>query len=130
MSKPVFEDLFVFSSGRRNRASYFLHSISVASAVIAIVGIFAMSAPTAFDPGAAGYSDLTSALYVALIGLLIFPFILSSWAVGAQRCRDFGWTGWAILLTALPYIGFLFSLALLFMPGADGENQYGPDPRI
>ena len=46
----------------------------------------------------------------------------------AQRCRDFGWTGWAALLCLLPYGGMAFTFALAFIPGTDGPNRYGPAP--
>ena len=61
---------------------------------------------------------------------LIFkiPFFVSAWAVAAQRCRDFGWTGWAVLISLLLYIGTLFSIVIIFIPGNLGENQYWEDP--
>lgn len=49
-------------------------------------------------------------------------------AVTTQRCRDFGWTGWAVLTLAIPLINFLFGLALILVPGDRGDNRYGPDP--
>lgn len=59
--------------------------------------------------------------------LLFVPVTVSSWAVGGQRCRDFGWTGWAVLLTMIPYIGLLFAVALMVIPGTVGDNRYGAD---
>jgi len=52
---------------------------------------------------------------------------VSSWEVAAPRCRDFGWTGWAALITIVPYLGWAFALALYFIPGTLGYNRYGPD---
>ena len=65
---------------------------------------------------------------MVIAGLLTIPAVLASWAVGAPRCRDFGWTGWAMLLTLIPYLGWIYALAILFIPGTAGENRYGPDP--
>lgn len=114
MSKPIFEDLFSFE-GRRNRKSYFLYILimTVISIVLAMVLV----------PIAVGTGGIGMVLFV-----LFLPILVSSWAVGSQRCRDFGWTGWAILISAIPYVGILFALALLFIPGNQGSNRYGEDP--
>ncbi len=115
MSKPVFQDIFRFS-GRRNRKSYFLFGVVSAVGLGAIWGI------------ALGLSRNGEWTMMVLAGLLTIPAAVASWAVAAQRCRDFGWTGWAILLTLIPYLGALFALVILFIPGTAGPNRYGPDP--
>lgn len=117
MSKPVFEDLFSFS-GRRNRKSYFL-------AVLAIIALFVLAALV----GAAGASSSSdgSGLIIVMV-LLAIPLMIMNLAVTSQRIRDFGWTGWAVLLGLIPYVGFIFQVAILFIPGTQGANRYGPDP--
>jgi uncharacterized membrane protein YhaH (DUF805 family) len=115
MSKPVFEDLFTFS-GRRNRKSYLLYGLVVTVLLSVIWGIAVVAMY------GAGWGPLVVA------GLVTLPIMVSGWAVGAQRCHDFGWTGWAMLLNLIPYIGWIFSLAILFIPGKQGSNRYGPDP--
>ena len=104
MSKPILQDLFTFS-GRRNRKSYFLFTLTILASVGIILVLGALVGP-----------------WIFLLGL---PIIVSSWAVSAQRCRDFGWTGWAVLITLIPYIGFIFSVAILFIPSNVGKNRYG-----
>lgn len=119
MSKPVLEDLFAFS-GRRNRKSYFLY-------FLALMGLWAVFFMLLAVP-AANHSDAGMGM-VGILGLILaIPSVISSWAVGGQRCRDFGWTAWAVLLTAIPYVGFLFAIAMMVIPGNVGENRYGPDP--
>ncbi len=107
MSKPVFEDLFTFS-GRRNRLSYLLYSL-------AVTGLFGVIYLLAGSTG-------------PLVFLLVTPLIISSWAVGGQRCRDFGWSGWAVLIILIPYVGGIFAIIIMFIPGNRSENKYGPDP--
>lgn len=63
-----------------------------------------------------------------LMILLWLPVVYSTCLVIAQRCRDFGWTGWAALIIAVPVINVFFLIALFFIPGTDGTNRYGPDP--
>lgn len=133
MSKPVFQDLFTFS-GRRNRKSYFLYLVAmmVFLAILwgAVVGAVDGGGARQFEDLGAGYGHAGPGTVGAVIvaGLLTFLAAISGWIVAAQRCRDFGWTGWAVLITLLPAIGWLFGLALIFIPGTLGPNRYGPDP--
>lgn len=107
MSKPVLEDLFALE-GRRNRQSYILYNL-----LLVPVGLLCYAA----------------AWHAPVLGLMVvIPLFISSWLVGAQRCRDFGWTGWAMLIALIPVVGGFFVLALLFIPGTAGENRYGTDP--
>jgi uncharacterized membrane protein YhaH (DUF805 family) len=118
MSKPVFEDLFKFS-GRRNRQSYIYLLLAQIGAVI-LLSIVAMVA----------FALVTS---VAALGYLLLLAVLagfvavavSCWASGSQRIRDFGQSGVWILLTLVPYIGWIVSLAIMFIPSTEGENRYG-----
>jgi uncharacterized membrane protein YhaH (DUF805 family) len=52
---------------------------------------------------------------------------VSGWAAGSQRIRDFGHSGVWILLTLIPYIGWLVCLAICFVPSDPGDNRYGPN---
>jgi uncharacterized membrane protein YhaH (DUF805 family) len=132
MSKPVFQDLFTFS-GRRNRKSYFLYLVAMMLFLTilwgAVVGVEHGGAHQFADLqsgyGQAGAGEVGA---VIIAGILTFLAAISGWIVAAQRCRDFGWTGWAVLITLLPAIGWLFGLALIFIPGTLGPNRYGPDP--
>jgi uncharacterized membrane protein YhaH (DUF805 family) len=118
MSKPVFQDLFAFS-GRRNRQSYiYLLLAQIAAAIV--LGIVAVIA----------VALLTSVAFLGWILMLAVAagFIavgVSSWASGSQRIRDFGRSGVWILLVLIPYVGWLVSLAIMFVPSDSGENQYG-----
>ncbi|HEX4368195.1 MAG TPA: DUF805 domain-containing protein [Rhodopila sp.] len=115
MSKPVTEDLFSFS-GRRNRKSYILASLLIAAVMILIWCV----------AGVTAYAN-TSEVMLIVAGLLSIPAVITTWALGSQRCRDFGWTGWAMLITLIPYVGWIFAIAIMFIPGNQGPNRYGPD---
>ena len=119
MSKPVFEDVFRFS-GRRNRKSAILFGLAQMLLLIMIALVVAFAS-------ASGGREA----FVAVGAACAVPVVVSSiasWAVASQRCRDFGWTGWAILPVFIPYIGWVFGLAIYVIPGSSGENRYGPDP--
>ncbi len=69
---------------------------------------------------------LTQGLLAALAGLaVIYPAIV----VSIRRCHDRGRTGWFLLLSLIPFIGFIWYIVdLMVLPGETGPNQYGEDP--
>ena len=119
MSKPVFQDVFKFS-GRRNRKSYILLLAAqiVALLLLSIVAMFALAIMSSAAP--LGYL-----LLFAVLGAFV-AVAVSGWANGSQRIRDFGHSGVWILLTLVPYLGWIVSLAIMFVPSSEGENRYGP----
>lgn len=44
---------------------------------------------------------------------------------GIKRLHDLGVTGWFVLLSAVPVLGYILFFILQFVPGAEGENKYG-----
>ena len=121
MSKPVFQDLFTFS-GRRNRKSY-IGFVVMTFVVLLVIGISMVQ----LTPSLPSNQDVV--IYPGVFALfLLLPLMVAGWAVAAQRCRDFGWTGWAALILLIPYIGQFFAIALMVIPSTIGANRYGPDP--
>jgi uncharacterized membrane protein YhaH (DUF805 family) len=118
MSKPVFQDVFKFS-GRRNRQSYIMLVLAQLAAFIglAIVTGVAIALIDSFAP--LGYL----LIFAVVAGFVAVAW--SAWASGSQRIRDFGQSGVWILLTLVPYVGWIVSLAIMFIPSTPGENKYG-----
>ncbi len=120
MSKPVFEDWFKFS-GRRNRQSYILASLAVVAIAIVLGFLLGLSvALGSTEPALGGLGILAS-------GICFIALAVASYAIGAQRIRDFGYSGVFILAVLIPYIGPVFALALWFIPSDAGDNRYGPN---
>lgn len=119
MSKPVLQDLFKFS-GRRNRKSYILLGLAQFAAFmgLAVVTGMAVALLDVFEP--IGYL-LIIAVLVGFVAVSV-----SAWASASQRIRDFGHSGVWILLSLIPYIGWVVCLAIMFIPSDTGENKYGP----
>ncbi len=88
------------------------------SASVVVLMIFTVGGAEK-TPGILGFLAYM-VVYLAMIASGLF--------VAAQRCRDFGWTGWAALVILAPIVGWVFALALFFIPGTRGPNRYGPDP--
>ena len=121
MSKPVLSDLFTLS-GRRNRKSYFFYTLLFFIVLIILWTIALTSGDFASENSDIFFNS------IVVVSILTIPLEISAWIVGGQRCRDFGWTGWAILLVFLPIFGWAFFIAVLCIPGNRGRNRYGPDP--
>lgn len=115
---PVFQNLFKFS-GRRNRQSYIMLLLAQIGALIGLAIVTGI---------AVALADSASVLSLILCVAVFVGFItvaVSSWASGSQRIRDFGQSGVWILLTLVPYVGWIVSLAIMFIPSNPGENKYG-----
>lgn len=120
MSKPVFQDVFKFS-GRRNRQSYILLVLAQLGAFIGLAILTGISAALLESFAPLGYL-LMLAVLAGFIAVAV-----SGWASGSQRIRDFGHSGVWILLTLIPYVGWIVCLAIMFVPSTEGDNRYGPN---
>ena len=117
MSKPVFEDVFVFR-GRRDRRSYLLFQL----AVLVPVGLLTLFA------GVLRRTEGGAMIAAILLGVCGLVLLWCGLAALSQRCRDLGLSGWTSLVLLVPVVGQLFALAACVMPGNFGDNRYGPDP--
>jgi uncharacterized membrane protein YhaH (DUF805 family) len=99
-----YQDVKVFStSGRIGRVRYIAYAMGMYF-LVAILGVLLSLAI-----GAAGQ-------IIAGIAILVIVFMLTT-----QRCHDFNTTGWLSLLVLVPLVNLIF----WFIPGTDGDNDYG-----
>lgn len=114
-------------SGRSRRTEYFLFFIcwyaAMFLAVMASVAIIGSGVEAAFASETMEIAPLIGA------GLILLAGLIPGWAVTVRRLHDQDKSGWFILLSFIPYIGGIIMLVLAFLPGTDGPNQYGHDPR-
>lgn len=114
MSKPVFKDVFSFSV-RRNRKSYLLYELAWWPTVFYAYQICIR---------------LPSAFAVLMAFSLGSALVWSKIAVTIQRANDISipkaiWIGLAV-----PFIGQILEMVLLFMPGDEGSNRSGENPLL
>jgi len=104
----AYQEVKLFStSGRIGRVRYIAYGMGI-YILFAILGVLLSLAI-----GQAG-------MIVAWIGIIILGFMLT-----IQRCHDFNTTGWLSILVLVPLVNLIF----WFIPGTDGENDYGaPTP--
>lgn len=83
-----------------------------------------------------GEMGTLSTLCFGLFGLWWLAALIPGIAVTVRRLHDRDMSGWwylgVIVASFIPFIGILTSLAflvLMFLPGTDGPNRFGPDPK-
>ncbi|MGZ5314064.1 MAG: DUF805 domain-containing protein [Solirubrobacterales bacterium] len=60
-----------------------------------------------------------------IVGLALF---LPGLSVSIRRLHDTNRTGWWVLISFIPIIGFIVLLVFYIQESDAGENQYGPPP--
>ncbi|MDY7562144.1 DUF805 domain-containing protein [Pseudomonas sp. 10B1] len=61
--------------------------------------------------------------------IAVVAFFIISVQIGAQRLHDAGWSAWLLLLNLVPFVGALFPILMIVVPGNTGPNQFGaPQP--
>lgn len=67
-------------------------------------------------------------LGVVAIAAVVIAAMVFSVPIGVQRLHDLGWSGWLWLALMVPFVNVVLSLLMLFMPGEQSANRFGPPP--
>jgi uncharacterized membrane protein YhaH (DUF805 family) len=114
--------LYVNGTGRARRAEFgwfvLFYYVLVFAAAFIDVGT------SGINPDTSAANDSYAVMWIVGLALLC-PFV----AVASRRAHDFGQSGWLAILCAVPYVGFIATLAFIFISGQAGANQYGPNPK-
>jgi uncharacterized membrane protein YhaH (DUF805 family) len=100
---------YVTFAGRANRSEYWYWALFVALFQI----------PAAIIDTVIGVNVMTS-----VFGLATF---LPSLAVAVRRLHDLDRTGWWILLSLIPVVGWIILIIWDCTKGTEGPNRFGPD---
>ena len=113
-----------------------------------LVGVV-LAGPVFFDIMAASVADpmsveadpfagigTLSTIGISLYGIFVLAVLIPSIAVTVRRLHDRDMSGWwylgFIVASAIPLLGLIASIAFLvvmFLPGTEGPNRFGPDPK-
>ncbi|ABC63894.1 DUF805 domain-containing protein [Erythrobacter litoralis] len=136
-----FRRYFDFSGRSRRKEFWMFALLNVIVYAVLMVLMFGLGSGTeamlAADP------DDPFAIYGAMFGglgilILIWGLIvlIPSVAVSVRRLHDRDLSGWwylaVIIGSLIPIVGFLVSigfLVLMALPGTEGANRFGPDPK-
>lgn len=125
-SDAVGEVRFFSYQCRIGRLRYLAHSMLlmvVSYLAIAVVGILA-----AVVGGAVGSTSVASVFVVLLLLVGYVGLLYVSVIMMIQRLHDQDLTGWLCLLMFIPIANLVLAVLLLFVPGTQGANRFGPPP--
>lgn len=125
--------LFGFQ-GRIRRTSYFFGTIVVGMlkwALLAPVLLTGLYVDGHWNGDWSSVNvDWAPNVFMAVAGGIVA--LLAVWiglALSVKRWHDANLSGWFALLTLVPGADFVLFLLLCLLPGTDGPNTYGSDPR-
>ena len=115
---------YVVFGGRAARKEYwmfFLFNVIISFVVAIVDGIAGTTFETSGSAGAASGGVLQS-----LYALAVF---LPSLGVTFRRLHDTGKSGWWVLISLVPFVGWIVLLVFMILDGDPGANKYGPNPK-
>ena len=65
----------------------------------------------------------------AVIALALLGLFLPALAVSVRRLHDIGRSGWWVLISPIPFVGFVVMLAFTCEDSEPGTNEFGPSPK-
>ncbi|QLG95693.1 DUF805 domain-containing protein [Pseudomonas yamanorum] len=124
---PEFSTLKVFTvDGRIGRLRFLAWTLVLTVVILAVTGISLVVGLSI--AAASSTAAITIGFLVGIVAL-----VASIWVnvqITVQRLHDLGWSGWLWFLHLVPFVGSIFPILLVVLPGNAGANQYGaPPPR-
>ncbi|MDW3224660.1 MAG: DUF805 domain-containing protein [Paracoccaceae bacterium] len=112
---------YITFSGRASRSEYWwwILAIFLLSALTQLIDALVIAPMLGIVPAAG--DDASQPLSLILSLAILLPTV----AVGVRRLHDIGRSGWWLLLSLIPLIGFLVLLYFYTRP-SDPENEWGP----
>lgn len=124
---PEFSTLKVFTvNGRIGRLRFLAWTLVLSVVILLVSSVF-----FTVGLGIAAVSPTIAMVIGFLVGIAIL--VAAVWVsvqITVQRLHDLGWSGWLWFLHLVPFVGSIFPILLMVLPGNTGANQYGaPPPR-
>jgi uncharacterized membrane protein YhaH (DUF805 family) len=113
----------IFSfSGRIGRMRYLAYGIGLN--ILLMAAMIPLGGMTATMGGEAGMSMFG----MVMVGLFYIATIAISIMFAKRRLNDLNRSGWWFLLFLVPIVNLLIAIYMVFFPGSDGDNKFGPAP--
>jgi uncharacterized membrane protein YhaH (DUF805 family) len=115
---------YVVFGGRAARKEYwmfFLFNVIISFVLAIVDGIAGLNFETSGSAGAASGGVLQT-----LYALAVF---LPSLAVTFRRLHDTDKSGWWVLISLVPFVGWIVLLVFMILDSDPGVNKYGPNPK-
>ncbi|HWW26509.1 MAG TPA: DUF805 domain-containing protein [Caulobacter sp.] len=111
-------------SGRARRSEYWLFTLFIILVEIAYFILLGV-----IGGGTKGNMNPIGMVLSGLYFLFVLGIIIPSLAVSFRRLHDTDRSAWWLLIAFLPFIGGLVLLVFNVLPGTNGPNKFGPDPK-
>ena len=117
-------------SGRARRMEYWMFYLISQIIGLIIIIPYMITFFSAFDFTAATFSPSGAYWFFFILLMLYSLFLfLPSLAVSIRRLHDTGRSGVWFFINFVPFIGTIWFIVLLVLPGDAGDNRFGPDPK-
>ena len=121
-------DNYANFNGRARRKEYWMYTLILTVLLIALMAIMfsalSLSDETRIETGPSGY------LTVLLFFVFLVAHFIPSLALTVRRLHDTGKSGWWYLIVFVPYLGNFVIFIFTLIDGDEGENKYGPNPKL
>lgn len=121
--------------GRARRSEYWMFFLFRALVYLGItfvgatlIGVSAAVSGGAPDGDISPLASAVTGLVVLLFLGAVLVFFIPSLAVLVRRLHDVSMSGWLVLISFIPFGGFVLFIFTL-LDGTIGKNQYGPNPK-
>lgn len=113
----------VFSwNGRIGRLRYMAYGVGMG--FLLMLAMIPLVGATALMGGESGGSTIS----LLMTGIIYIAILAVSVMYGKRRLNDLNRSGWWFLLFIVPIANLLLTIYLIFFPGTEGSNDYGPAP--
>jgi len=114
-------------NGRIGRLRYLAYGMGLNTLLMVVMGIVigVTMGTSAFMGGSPEGMSMTAMLIgsVFYIGIILVSIMFAK-----RRLNDLNRSGWWCLLIFVPLANLLFAIYVMFFPGTDGDNNWGPAP--
>ncbi len=100
-------------SGRARRQEYWMFFLFNLAALIVVMVV-----------------DMSIGTYPLLYAIYALATFVPNLAVSVRRLHDTGKSGWWVLISFVPLVGWIWAIVLLATEGHPQPNQYGPNPKF
>lgn len=121
-------DVYFSPKGRLRRLPYFLYGLAIGL----VTGVLSIVAQYLSDQLQINMQNPDYLAIMFLVGnlILFIIFMYAAWVLGMKRFHDLDHSGWWMLLSLIPIVGFFVALYLLFFRGTEGPNRFGNSPDL
>lgn len=114
-------------NGRIGRLRYFAYGMAYGLLMYLVLGIAVaiLGAGILVGGGNSAGMSMGAIFFIGLIGL---GMLAAGVVLMRRRLNDLDKSGWFSVLMFIPIINFFMGLYLMFFPGSEGANRWGPKP--